>query len=326
MSAAVTCRLARPDEKNTVVRFLDEHWGEKHPLMHLPDLFSFYYDHGAGLQFAFAEDESGPVAVVGYILASRAARPDIWVSIWCAKKKHNGAGLELMAALPGLTGARVMACNNIRPKTMAFYEFLGYTAARLPHYYRLADRPAYRIARVAKKTILPVGPGPALQRVPDEAALAACYTPHPELRPYKDVWYLTRRYFHYPRQQYDVWQLEDALLMTRTVEVSGARVLRVADYVGAPERFPAFGPGIDRLLLETGAEYADCYCAGIPAATMAAAGFAERREDCPNILPNYLTPPLYENTEYYYFTSDSANFLMFKADGDQDRPNIPLAP
>ncbi len=326
MSAAVACRLARPDEKDAVVRFLDEHWGEKHPLVHLPEFFSFYYDHGDGLQFAFAEDESGPVAVVGYILADHAQHPDIWVSIWCAKKKHNGAGLELMAALPGLTGARVMACNNIRPKTMAFYEFLGYTAARLPHYYRLADKDAYRVARVAQKVLLPVGEGPALRRVPDEAALAACYTPDPALRPYKDLWYLARRYFHYPRQQYDVWQLDGALLVTRTVDVDGARVLRVVDYVGAPERFPSSGPGIDCLLRESGAEYADCYCAGLPAATMAAAGFAERREDCPNILPNYLTPPLYENTEYYYFTSDPANFMMFKADGDQDRPNLPLAP
>lgn len=322
MSGAVTCRLAEPAEREAVVRFLDEHWGAKHPLVHLPDFFTFYYDHGDGLQFAFAEDETGPVAVVGYILANRAPRPDIWVSIWCAKKKHNGAGLELMAALPGLTGARVMACNNIRPKTMAFYEFLGYTAARLPHYYRLADRPAYRVARVAEKVFLPVPQGPALRRVPDEAALAQAYRPVETLRPCKDVWYLSRRYFHYPRQRYDVWQLDGALLVTRTAQLEDARVLRIVDYVGRPEAFPALGPGIDRLLRETGAEYADCYCAGIPTAVMAAAGFAERGADCPNIIPNYLDPPLIENTEYYYFTSDPENFMMFKADGDQDRPNL----
>ena len=41
-----------------------------------------------------------------------------------------------------------------------------------------------------------------------------------------------------------------------------------------------------------------------------------------NILPNYLTPPLFENTEYYYFTSCPDQFVLFKADGDQDRPNL----
>ena len=30
----------------------------------------------------------------------------------------------------------------------------------------------------------------------------------------------------------------------------------------------------------------------------------------------------YENTEYCYFTSDPDGFMLFKADGDQDRPNI----
>ena len=56
-----------------------------------------------------------------------------------------------------------------------------------------------------------------------------------------------------------------------------------------------------------------------------AAGFAERAPDDANTIPNYLTPPLYENTEYYFFTSDPAHFTLFKADGDQDRPNIVLA-
>ena len=40
------------------------------------------------------------------------------------------------------------------------------------------------------------------------------------------------------------------------------------------------------------------------------------------IIPNYLTPPVHENTEYYYFTNKPEGFVLFKADGDQDRPNL----
>ena len=324
MSAPVACRLAKADEKARVVEFLDAHWGSHHPRVHLDDFFNHYYVHDGRLQFAFAEQAGETVAVAGYILANERAQPDIWVSIWCAKKGCNGAGLELMAALPKLTGARVMACNNIRPKTMAFYTFLGYTAARLPHYYRLAemDKAQFRVARVREYIRLPVTEGPALERVPDEAALRRVFAPCEDVTPYKDLWYLARRYFRYPRQRYDVWRAPGALLVTRTVDVDGARVLRVVDYVGRPEEFSRLGAGIDALMRAEGAEYADCYCAGVAPEEMARAGFAERREDCANILPNYLTPPLYENTEYYYFTSDPAHFLMFKADGDQDRPNV----
>ena len=83
------------------------------------------------------------------------------------------------------------------------------------------------------------------------------------------------------------------------------------------------GGALDKLLHDAGAEYLDCYNAGIPAAVWAAAGLTERREDDGVIIPNYLTPPLRQNTEYYYFTNQPDGFVLFKADGDQDRPNLP---
>ena len=59
-----------------------------------------------------------------------------------------------------------------------------------------------------------------------------------------------------------------------------------------------------------------------PADVWLAAGFTERVEGDGCIIPNYLTPPVHENTEYYYFTNKPENFVLFKADGDQDRPNL----
>lgn len=331
---ALTLRLARPDEAPRIAAFLDEHWGEKHPLVHIPELFEFYYRPfgvGGPLQFALAEQDGLLAAVAGYIRANRLDTPDIWVSILSAAKFATGSGLELLAALRELTNARQVACNNIRPKVMPLYRFAGFTTGRLQHYYRLADRERYQIARVAHKTILPVSGSGALRLLPTEDDLLSCgYVPDENHRPYKDLWYLARRYYRYPFQKYDVWGvLEDAagtavtaLLVTRRIPANGTCVLRVADYTGAPAAFPALGTAIDRLMAEYGAEYADCYCAGVPEEAMAAAGFCARGEDDANIVPNYLTPPLYENTDYYYFTWDPEDFTMFKADGDQDRPNL----
>lgn len=322
MKHSLSFRLARQNDREAIVRFLDAHWDVRHPLVHLDDFFTYYYVDGDRLQFALCESEGRIAALAGYIRANRSEAPDVWISIWCADEAVRGAGMELLDALPRLCGARMAACNNIRAKVVPLYRFLGYEAKRLPHYYRLADRDHYAVARIAHKVIPPVGDGPALAPVESEQQLAQIYVPHPQLRPFKDLWYLTRRYFAYPRQHYDVWHLGDSLLVTRTVPVNGTAVLRVVDYVGLPEHFADLGPGIDRLMRQTGAEYADCYCAGISPAQMAAAGFCERLEEDANIVPNYLTPPLYENTEYYYATTQTENFLLFKADGDQDRPNL----
>ncbi len=59
-----------------------------------------------------------------------------------------------------------------------------------------------------------------------------------------------------------------------------------------------------------------------PRRCLAGRRFTERVEGDGCIIPNHLTPPLHENTEYYYFTNKPENFVMFKADGDQDRPNL----
>lgn len=317
-------RLATLADKPLIIGFLDTNWGSKHPLVHNEDFFNYYYVDGNLVQFGLCFEGDALIALCGYIKANNCKSPDIWASIWCAAKGKNGAGLELMEAMPRICGCKTMACNNIRPKTMAFYTFLGYTAKRLPHYYRLAKKNNYTVCSILDNTILPVENGSELLLVSN---LDNEYEASNNRTPYKDNWYIKRRYFEYPQLKYNVYKLADAdktdaLLVTRTVNVDGINVLKIVDYTGMPQAFNSFGFGINKLMLSEQAEYVEMYCYGIPKKTMAQAGFSERCENSQNIIPNYLMPLLQENTEYYFFTSNDTDFTMFKADGDQDRPNI----
>ena len=167
-----------------------------------------------------------------------------------------------------------------------------------------------------------------VETVDELFALGMPPTPH---TPRKDTWYMRRRYFHYPHFQYDVWAAREngrllAYAVTRTVSAQDTGcvpVVRLVDFVGEDAVLPRIGAALDAILHREKAEYMDCYNAGVPAAVWRAAGFVERLPDDGQIIPNYLTPPLRENTEYYYFTNKPENFVMFKADGDQDRPNLP---
>ncbi|MBD8952935.1 MAG: hypothetical protein EGR85_10430, partial [Subdoligranulum sp.] len=108
-----------------------------------------------------------------------------------------------------------------------------------------------------------------------------------------------------------------------TAEETGCvPVVRLVDFIGEDAVLPRLGGALDAVLNRVGGEYMDCYNAGIPAEVWQAAGFTERLEGDGSVIPNYLTPPLLENTEYYYFTNKPENFVLFKADGDQDRPNL----
>ena len=177
---------------------------------------------------------------------------------------------------------------------------------------------------------VPVRRDLGLEKVEDAADLIPLGMPATPHTPVKDTWYLRRRYFRYPYFHYDVWAARGngkllAYVVTRTVtaeETGCVPVVRLVDFIGEDAVLPRLGGALDAILNRAGGEYMDCYNAGIPAEVWQAAGFTERLEGDGSVIPNYLTPPLLENTEYYYFTNKPENFVLFKADGDQDRPNL----
>ena len=167
-----TFRLARLGEDAAIIDFINDNFDMRLPLLNRPELYHHYYAGRGGVpQFAVAEEDGRYVSAAGYILANTRRKPDIWVSVWVAAKGHNGVGLELMNALPGLLNADVVACNNIRPNTCTFYQFLGWRAERLPHYYRLGRRRAYYLAKPLRYSLPPVQRDLGLAKVEDAADL-----------------------------------------------------------------------------------------------------------------------------------------------------------
>lgn len=313
-------------EKQLIIDFLNEHWGSNHPLVNNETLFSYYYVDGNMTNFYVLEDGGEIAAVCGYIKCSEAENSDIWISIWCAKKGKNGLGLALMGAMKELTGANIMSCNNIRENTMPFYTFLGYHPDKMDHFYRLADRDEYRMAVVNNKII------PASEMIADtqlvemesiESVKAAFVIPE-GMKPQKDYWYINKRYFEYPHYDYKVYILYSknipvSLVVFRVNESEEGYVLRLVDYIGTKENFYLLSGYADRLMAEFDCEYCDMYCWGVDGTD---AGFVLRDENDTNIIPNYLNTLWQKNIDYFFFTSDPDGFMMFKADGDQDRKNL----
>ena len=312
-------------EKQLILDFLNEHWGSKHPLVNHEVLFNYYFLDGEMTNFYVLEDGDGVAAICGYINCSSEENCDIWISIWCAKKGKNGLGLALMGAMKELTGANVMACNNIRANTMPFYTFLGYHPDKMNHYYRLADKTEYKMAVVNEK-IIPASEkisGVWLEEMKDIAQVEATFAIPAQCRPHKDYWYINKRYFQYPHYEYKVYAVHSgesvpALAVFRVNESDEGYVLRLVDYIGAKEDFRLLSGFVDELMAQFSCEYCDMYSWGVDGED---AGFVLRVAD-ENIIPNYLNTLLQKNIDYYFFTSSTENFMMFKADGDQDRMNL----
>ena len=312
-------------EKSLIVDFLNENWGSKHPLVNNDTLFNYYYADGDMTNFYAWIENDEVLAVCGYIKCSREKNSDIWISIWCAKKGKNGVGLQLMGAMKDLTGANVISCNNIRKNTMPFYTFLGYHPDKLSHYYRLAKRDIYKIA-VTNGADIPESKkneNTALKQHFDIESIKKCFVIPTNLKPKKDFWYIEKRYFNYPHYKYKVFTVEKdckaaLLVIFRVNDSVEGHVLRLVDYIGEKDNFKLLSGYLDELMSEYDCEYCDMYCSGVNGED---AGFTERIGD-EVIIPNYLNPLLQKNIDYYFFTSNTENFTMFRADGDQDRKNL----
>ncbi|MEA5050592.1 MAG: hypothetical protein VB021_03865 [Oscillospiraceae bacterium] len=311
--------------------FCAVNWGERHPLIHDAAMFDYYFRRGGQINFLRAADDTGGIlSVAGFLCANSLPQPDVWLSYILTKKGAPlNLGFHMLETLRAVTDCRSFGVNNIRPKTRGLYEFLGYRTGRMEHWYRLnPEKTAYALCRAPHREIPAVrADGVTLTRLDKRGLDDFAFEDYAELRPYKDRGYVERRFFDNPWIRYDVCAAAAdggifALAVFRELESGGHRVLRLVDFIGAREDLGRLGGAVDRRMRERCADFADVYAYGLNPAIPAAAGFVLRAENDENIIPDYLTPPLFENVDFWAVGESAQDYVLFRADGDQDRPNL----
>jgi hypothetical protein len=93
------------------------------------------------------------------------------------------------------------------------------------------------------------------------------------------------------------------------------------DFIGADDLVPALGRLILDQVRRHEAEYADILNAGIDPALFEAAGFSPIDPSGPDIVPNHFEPFERRNATVRFALKADRPAVLFKGDGDQDRPN-----
>jgi hypothetical protein len=142
----------------------------------------------------------------------------------------------------------------------------------------------------------------------------------------KDVEYLSHRYLNHPRFKYEV---REVLLNDKTVGVLFFRRLfandrsciRIIDVIGAETCLKsAIGP-LAQEMTANGDEYIDLMSWGLDSNQIKEAGFANCREFADCVVPEYFSPFSQTTVERWLFTNLPVTEIIYKGDGDQDRPN-----
>lgn len=328
-----TIRFATLSDVTAIMNFIDVHWKKDHILATNKDFFLYEYADGEKLNFVVATDNgSGEmVGLCGFIKNTKELEgSDIWGALWKVIKTTNPMlGINILEFLNENSGCRSFSSSGIAKKTIPIYDFLRYRNGKLNHYYRLNNRDNFQIAVVKNKDIVEFNKEenyqlkllnsfqdliPILKEMQNESRI-----------PYKDNWYLEKRYFNHPIYKYQVFGIKnekiDSLIVAREIQQNDAKILRIADFIGNPSDISCIGKELQNIMDQNDYEYIDFYCEGIDNEIMENAGFKLKDDNDLNCIPNYFEPFFQENIDIYYFTTHNGNFPIFKADGDQDRPS-----
>lgn len=323
-------RFARLEDVPNIMKFIDEHWKKNHILARDENFFKYFCQDEDNVNFIISEDDGDITATLGFIPYAKNNR-DVMLIMWKSIKKTDPIlGMKLLDYLHKNCNARIVASPGTNPKTTkAIYEYFGYVFDKVVHWYRLNKNCEYKIAVIKDNKILPAkNSAEHLKEFASFDELINCMDmeeyKNSNPKPYKENWYIRKRYFDHPIYKYYAFGVEEdkkvrAVFFYRVQECNNSRVLKLVDCIGDRNEFTKIDGVLDELLQKHNAEYVDIYEVGLEDKIMEQAGFM-KVEDTKNIIPNYFAPYEAKNIDIYYCTTDD-EIVLFNGDGDQDRPS-----
>ncbi len=334
-------RLAKPSEIFDIMEFIGTHWKKEHIMAVDQKLFEYEFLEGETVNIILAIDKNTKTieAIAGFLKCSHTSdrkKLDMWGSFWKvndSKKNMTFLGVELIKRLITMFHCRTHLGIGINSNTTLPIRKIAFKekTAKMKHYYCLNPQiEEFKIAVIKCRNY---------RKISDDIKKTKCieFFSIDEIKkcfniealdtiPYKDFWYINKRFFHHPYYSYQVYGLYNdqnnitALLVTRVVEQLQHKVLRIVDYIGEQKLFSGLGILFYDLMIEKHYEYIDFYTFGFEESYILDAGFLLKVEEDMNIIPNYFEPFLQENIDIWVRYTDE-DTLFCKADGDQDRPN-----
>ncbi len=328
-------RIADYSEKSAILDFINVNWQENHVFVRWPKLFDDYHKNGDRLNYMIAIDKGKIYGVCGFIYANHDEQPDIWLALWkVIPSGFPSLGMDIINSLKETLNYRVLSCCGIKKEVKKLYEFLGFQTGTLKHFYRVNQNCEHRIAVISNNELLKYVVSDDVRLVPiqSEAEFRNVIKYERDVFhravPWKDCKYVIKKYFHNIAYKYFVFAVwtsrgsADAVLITKIVKANDSKAMRIVDFLGDETALQSCGKALEQMMYDNDYEYVDIYEYGLSDSVLRGLGMKELDERDSNIIPNYFEPFEQRNVDIHFFTSQINDFRMFKADGDQERPNF----
>ncbi len=323
--------------------FLKKHWQLDHVFVKSIELMRFQHYNPIKNEYNFIlgintqTDEID--GLIGLIPLSQydpelAKYNETWGGIWKVRSDVKNSeigmlGLLLFEEFHKYTSHGSLGMSKIATKLHAI---MKYSICILNQYYLLnSECKNFKIAIIPDKfkkinnsvvtsdyTIVRIN---NITDVPDSAIDGVYY-------PKKSLTYLKNRFQLHPVYNYKFWGISDkntllkTILVTRAIEINDSKVIRIVDVFGPLEGLGSLKSRLLELLKEESAEYIDIMNYGVSPLVFEKLGFDHLDVNGEIIIPNYFEPFIQQNIVIQCAYKAPYNYVMFKGDSDQDRPNI----
>lgn len=338
-------REAKSSEGVLIQKFLDQHWKKNHSLAVSKELLDFQHYNNIENQYNYIIASNNKTreidALFGFIPTYQYDEDlrnngDFWGAIWKKREdieneESNDIGMDVFTRIFDYSNFHSFSAIGISKIAMKIYKAFQCKVGCLAHYYILNDGMSdYRIAGNVesgyKGTEAGYHPDNSWTVSEISANELGTYLIKPVYRPYKSISYLVNRYANHPIYKYDFYGVYKngellTILVVRCVNVNQSMIIRVVDVLG--ELKGSLYEAFQAILHNTGAEYIDLMNYGIEESVFYHMGFRKLDIGGDLIIPNYFEPFGQCNVRIdIAWKADYENYVAFKGDSDQDRPNI----
>lgn len=326
------CELFEVDE---LLNFIDNEWKKDHIFTKDKELFDWQHKGKKCYHFILAKEGDEILGVLGYIPTSQYSpkleiNNEIWLAIWKIKDGVNkpGLGLMLLNYLKKTLNNPTICSLGLSKEVIPIYKALKYEVGTLSHraffnqsmtsFSIASPNEKYKIKVYNDDFSYEIADGIYQLSSSDEISLFSS-------NPKKDREYLEGRYFNHPRYRYRscfIYDKDEELLVVfiyREVKVDDVTVARIVDAFGESLIQSKYNGVISRFIIDNSFEYLDIVS---NLKDEPNSGFLESSNEI--IIPNYFEPFVKQNVkvDFAYKANTSGDFVIYRGDSDQDRPNL----
>ena len=324
-------RIAEQSDISIIKEFIHQHWKNNHILVTSDDVFNRFYCVGNKVNFVIAEVDNKISAVLGFIETKNMdvtiASETLWLALWKVNDTlaEPATGIKLLRFLEQQKSPNMIGTLGISDVAGKIYKALGYTVNLLDHYF--IGNSKITKTTISKKTL----PFQVISKrigTLTEASDINSLNIESNQKPEKSIDYVINKYQNNPFYQYKFLHYQNKnsklLLVVREVSVEDATVLRIVDLFGDINQLASSAGLLQSYVEAHNYEFVDCLIGGTLKLNLVNNGF-NLLTDCKDdvCVPQYYEPFLQENKSigYAFKTVGHEDFVLFKGDADQERPN-----